>query len=56
VKVTFFRGASLDPVPPVAGKDEHARSVHLHEGDDRDADLFASWIAQAAALPGWGPG
>lgn len=56
VKVTFFRGASLDPEPPVAGKDEHARSVHVHDREELDEGLFASWIAQAAVLPGWGPG
>ena len=54
VKVTFFRGASLDPEPPVSGKDADARMVHVREDDPRDDDLFASWIAQAASLPGWG--
>src|SRR6478735_6361988 len=33
VKVTFFAGASLDPVPPVESKDESARYLHIHEGD-----------------------
>ena len=53
VKLTFFRGADLDPVPPERGKDEHARHVHLHEHDDLDVDLLTSWIRQAADLPGW---
>lgn len=53
VKVTFFDGASLDPEPPVAGKDANARMIHLHEGDRLDERLFTSWIEQAAARPGW---
>jgi hypothetical protein len=53
VKVTFFQGASLDPLPPVSSKDENARYVHLFEDDGVDDETLASWIAQAAALPGW---
>jgi hypothetical protein len=53
VKVTFFRGADLDPVPPDLGKDEHVRSVHLHEHDDLDVDQLTSWVRQAAELTGW---
>lgn len=53
VKVTFFRGADLDPVPPERGKDEHARHVHLREHDVLDADLLTSWFRRAAELPGW---
>jgi hypothetical protein len=54
VKVTFFRGRSLHPVPPVSSKDEEARYVHVHEDDPLDEELVASWIEQAAGLPGWG--
>ena len=53
VKVTFFRGASLDPVPPVESKDEDTRYVHIHEDDELDEELMASWIEQASKLPGW---
>lgn len=53
VKVTFLRGASLDPVPPVGSKDPDARYAHVHEGEELDEDLWARWIAQAAELPGW---
>ena len=53
VKVTFFRGASLDPAPPVESKDEEVRYVHLHEDEELDDELLTGWIAQAAALPGW---
>ena len=52
VKVTFFRGRSLRPVPPGgAGKD--ARWIDVRE-DDFDEARMAAWIRQAAALPGWG--
>jgi hypothetical protein len=52
VKVTFFRGTSLDPVPPVASKVEGVRYVHIHENDVMEEALFENWIKQAAALPG----
>jgi hypothetical protein len=54
VKVAFFRGASLRPLPPGASKDKNVRYLDLHEDDPFDEDLVASWIRQAAALPGWG--
>jgi hypothetical protein len=53
VKVTFIRGVDLEPVPPESSKDEHARYLHVFEGDDLDEQQFASWVAQAAELPGW---
>lgn len=52
VKVSFFRGTSLQPVPP-GGKSEEARWIDIHENDFDEAQL-ASWIKQAAARPGWG--
>jgi hypothetical protein len=52
VKVTFFQGAKLDPVPPGGGKDKDARWIDVHEGDLDEAQL-AAWVTQAAALPGW---
>lgn len=53
IKVTFFRGGSLDPVPPVESKDDQARYFHIHEGDEVDEDLLTNWITQAAEVPGW---
>ncbi len=53
IKVAFFRGASLRPVPPIAGKDEDARYLHIHEGDALDEAQLAKWVKQAAALPGF---
>ncbi len=55
VKVTFFRGASLQPVPPGSGKDKDARWVDIHEGE-LDVEQMSAWIRQAAALPGWDHG
>ena len=55
VKVTFFRGASLRPLPPVASKDKNTRHFHVHEEDELDEELVASWIRQASELPGWVP-
>ncbi len=52
VKVTFFCGASLRPVPPGSGKDENARWVDIYENGLDEAQM-ATWIRQAAALPGW---
>ena len=54
VKVTFFRGMSLRPVPPGASKHEEVRYVDIHE-DDLDEVQMAAWVRQAAAIPGWIP-
>jgi hypothetical protein len=56
VKVTFFRGSSLRPVPPGGTqKSKDARWIDIHEGDDLDEAQMATWVKQAAALPGWVP-
>ena len=55
IKVAFFRGASLRPVPPGASKGEDTRYMDIHEGELDEAQL-ATWVKQAAALPGWVPG
>jgi len=52
VKVTFFRGSSLDPVPPVASKHKDVRYVHIHENDRFDEAQFTDWVTQASRLPG----
>ena len=52
VKVTFFRGASLEPVPPGSGKVKDPRWVDIYEGE-LDEEQMAEWIRQAAAQPGW---
>lgn len=55
IKVAFFRGMSLRPVPPVESKDKNTRYFHTHEDDELDEALVASWIRQASELPGWVP-
>lgn len=52
IKVAFFRGAALDPVPPVASKQDNVRYVHIREGEAWDEARFADWVAQASRLPG----
>ena len=55
VKVAFFRGASLQPLPPGESKSKDVRYLDIHENDKLDEQLLASWIGQAAELPGWIP-
>jgi hypothetical protein len=53
--VTFFRGASLHPLPPGASKHRHVRYLDIHEDERLDEEHVASWIRQASELPGWVP-
>jgi hypothetical protein len=53
IKVTFFRGAALDPLPPVGSKDPDTRNFHIEEDTEWDEEQLADWIRQAAAIPGW---
>jgi hypothetical protein len=55
VKVAFFRGTSLRPVPPGESKNKDTRYLDIHEDDQLDEELVASWIRQASELPGWVP-
>ena len=55
VKVTFFRGTSLRPVPPGESKHKEVRYLDIHEDGPLDEAQLATWIRQAAALPGWVP-
>jgi hypothetical protein len=54
VKVTFFRGTLLRPVPP-GGTGKDARWIDIHE-DDFDEARLAAWVKQAASIPGWDGG
>lgn len=56
IKVSFLKGSSLTPEPPVGSKDPDARYVHLSENEEIDEKQLASWIKQASKLPGWKPG
>jgi hypothetical protein len=52
VKVAFFRGASLRPVPPGKSKSNDTRYLDIHEGDQPDEARLAAWVKQASELPG----
>jgi hypothetical protein len=52
VKVTFFRGTSLRPVPPGESKHKEVRYFHIYEQDTLDEAQLAAWIEQASRLPG----
>ncbi len=52
VKVTFFRGAALTPVPPGASKQKDVRYLDIHEGGALDEGQLTDWIRQASRLPG----
>ena len=52
VKVAFFRGASLRPIPPGESKQEEVRYLDIHEDDQLDEAQVAAWVKQASQLPG----
>jgi hypothetical protein len=52
IKVAFFRGTSLEPVPPGQSKQKEVRYFHIHENDQLDEAQFADWLRQASRLPG----
>jgi hypothetical protein len=52
VKVAFFRGASLRPVPPGESKSKDTRYLDIREDDELDEAQLAAWVKQASLLPG----
>ncbi|TGQ63902.1 DUF1801 domain-containing protein [Mesorhizobium sp. M00.F.Ca.ET.186.01.1.1] len=52
IKVAFFRGTSLQPVPPGESKSGDTRYLNMHEGDGLDEAQFRAWVRQASQLPG----
>lgn len=52
IKLAFFRGTSLSPVPPGTSKTPQTRYFHIHEGDELDETQLADWVKQASQLPG----
>ena len=52
VKVTFFRGALLRPLPPGESKHKEVRYLDIHEDDQLDEAQFVAWVKQASQLPG----
>ena len=53
VKLTFFRGTSLRPVPPGTSTHKEVRYLDIREDDPLDQQQLATWIEQAASIPGW---
>jgi hypothetical protein len=52
VKVAFFRGTSLRPLPPGESKHKEVRYLDIHEDDQLGEALLAAWVKQASQLPG----
>jgi len=52
IKVAFFRGMSLSPVPPGESKSRDTRYLDIYEDDRLDEAQFAEWVKQASRLPG----
>jgi hypothetical protein len=53
VKVTFFNGTLLHPLPPGESKQAGIRYLDVREGDELNDSRFSAWAAQASKLPGW---
>ena len=52
VKVTFFRGTSLRPLPPGESKQKEVRYLDIHENEPIDEAQLIAWVKQASQLPG----
>lgn len=52
IKVAFFKGTLLKPMPPIASKQKEIRYFHIYENDEIDEIQLVSWIKQASRLPG----
>jgi hypothetical protein len=52
VKVAFFRGTSLRPVPPGESRGKDTRYLDIHENDQLDEAQLVAWVKQASHLPG----
>jgi hypothetical protein len=53
LKLAFFKGASLSPLPPGESKQKEVRYLDIHEDDKFDEAQFAKWVKQASKIPGW---
>jgi hypothetical protein len=54
IKVTFFRGTSLHPLPSGESKHKEVSYLDIHEDNQLDEAQLAAWVKQASQLPGWG--
>jgi hypothetical protein len=53
IKVTFFRGMSLQPLPPGVSKHKEVRYLDVYQDERFDEAQFAKWVKQASRIPGW---
>jgi hypothetical protein len=53
IKVGFFKGAELTPLPPGESKQKEVRYLDIREDDTLDEAQFAKWVKQASKIPGW---
>ncbi|MFA6260958.1 MAG: DUF1801 domain-containing protein [Bacteroidia bacterium] len=53
IKLGFFNGVALNPMPPGESKHKAVRYLDIYENDTPDMKLLKKWIKQAASLPGW---
>jgi hypothetical protein len=52
IKLAFFRGVHLTPMPPEGSKTPSARYLHVHEGEALDEAQFVEWVKQASRIEG----
>jgi hypothetical protein len=52
IKVAFFSGTKLTPVPPGPSKSKDTRYLDIYEDDKIDEKQFAAWVKAASKLPG----
>jgi hypothetical protein len=50
IKVAFFRGTSLRPMPPGQSKQKEVRYLDIYEDDQLDEAQFADWLQQAVTF------
>jgi len=53
VKVGFFKGAELKPLPPGESKQKEVRYLDVREDEPLDEKQFVAWVKQASKIPGW---
>ncbi|MBX3503249.1 MAG: DUF1801 domain-containing protein [Alphaproteobacteria bacterium] len=53
IKVGFFKGAELKPLPPGESRQKEVRYLDIRESDTLDEAQFAAWVKQASRIPGW---
>jgi hypothetical protein len=52
IKLAFFRGVHLSPLPPEGSQTPSARYFHIREGEEIDEAQLIDWIRQASRIEG----